>query len=466
MTYNEFGKVIFDLKQSDKLIIYPHRKEKNKMKAKKSILSMLIAASMLVMLTGCDVRTILPSSNEESSVAESSNDKSPANVYEYDIQDDGNIVITKYNGSESVVEIPSTIDGRSVVKIGSDSFKSCRSITSVIIPESVNVIDDWAFGSSSLTSVTIPDSVTEIGKSAFNSCKKLKNISISNNVLSLEEKVFYGCSNLTSITIPNSITSIEKNAFSDCTSFTNVVIPNSVTSIEYMAFSGCTSLSSVSLPDSITSLSGTFLDCKSLKSVVVPNSVNVIGDRTFSGCTQLKSVKIPSSVTEIGYNAFCSCYSLKLITIPDSVTEISDYAFEDSDPFVTYRGKTYSAYEYEDLYRAINYGSSQLETPVVKSKTFTFNTLTGSIYGLDYLFGYPDYDEVDNYLAQGKTPKYINVDVYYQCPGCFRETFCSRVKFSYSEEEAQLVTNIHCDNPRCSHYNENSSALLCSNIKN
>lgn len=455
------------------------------MKAKKSILSTLIAVSMLVMLTGCDVRTILPSSTEESSDSESvsapaseessisetsdgktSVEESPANVYEYDIQDDGNIVITKYNGNESVVNIPSTIDGRSVVKIGSDSFKACRSITSAIIPESVNVIDDWAFsgcsslnsvsipnsvkeigdwafGSSSLTSVTIPDSVTEIGKSAFNSCKKLKNISISKNVLSLEEKVFYGCSNLTSITIPNSVTSIEKNAFSDCTSLTNVVIPNSVTSIEYMSFSGCTSLSSVSLPDSITSLSGTFLDCKSLKSVVVPNSVNVIGDRTFSGC-----------------------YSLKLITIPDSVTEISDYAFEDSDPFVTYRGKTYAAYEYEDLYKAINYGSSQPETPVVNRKTFTFNTLTGSIYGLDFLVGYPDYDEVDNYLAQGKTPKYINVDVYYQCPGCFRETFCSRVKFSYSEEEAQMVTNIHCDNPRCSHYNENSSALLCSNIKN
>lgn len=459
------------------------------MKAKKSILSTFIAASMLVMLTGCDVRTILPSSTEESSVAEYSDDKSPANVYEYDIQDDGNIVITKYNGNESVVDIPSTIDGRSVVKIGSDSFKACRSITSAIIPESVNVIDDWAFsgcsslnsvsipnsvkeigdwafGSSSLTSVTIPDSVTEIGKSAFNSCKKLKNISISKNVLSLEEKVFYGCSNLESITIPNSVTSIGKNAFSDCTSLTNIVIPNSVTSIEHMAFSGCTSLSSVSLPDRITSLSGTFIDCKNLKSVVIPNSVKVIGYAAFGGCTQLKSVTIPSSVTGIEWQAFRSCYSLKLITIPDSVTEISDHAFEDSDPFVTYRGKTYAAYEYEDLYKAINYGSSQPETPVIKRKTFTFNTLTGSIYGLDFLVGYPDYDEVDNYLAQGKTPKYINVDVYYQCPGCFRETFCSRVKYSYNKEEAQMVTNIHCDNPRCSHYNENSSALLCSNIKN
>ncbi len=387
------------------------------MKAKKSILSTLIAASMLVMLTGCDVRTILPSSttessdsesvsapaSEESSIAETSDGKtsveeSPANVYEYDIQDDGSIIITKYIGNESVVEIPSTINGRRVTLIGFHSFSACNSITSITIPSGIEYLGEYAF---------------------------------------------FDCVNLTSITIPNSVTSIRANAFSNCTSLTKISIPNSVTYIGYEAFSGCSKLTDLIIPYGITSLSGTFLDCKSLKSVVVPNSVNVIGDRTFSGC-----------------------YSLKLITIPDSVTEISDYAFEDSDPFVTYRGKTYAAYEYEDLYKAINYGSSQPETPVVKRKTFTFNTLTGSIYGLDFLVGYPDYDEVDNYLAQGKTPKYINVDVYYQCPGCFRETFCSRVKFSYSEEEAQMVTNIHCDNPRCSHYNENSSALLCSNIKN
>ncbi len=418
------------------------------MKAKKSILSTLIAASMLVMLTGCDVRTILPSSTEESSDSESvsapSSEEFHSDAYEYNSQDDGNIVITKYIGSDSVVEIPSMIDGKSVVAIDSYSFRLCHDIKSVTIPNSVKTIGNWAFAG----------------------CSNLKSVSIPNSVKTICEQAFSNCSSLTSITIPNSVTSIGKKAFSDCTSLTNVVIPNSVTSIEHMAFSGCTSLSNVSLPDSITSLSGTFIDCKSLKSVVVPNSVKVIGYATFGGCTQLKSVTIPSSVTEIEWQAFRSCYSLKLITIPDSVTKISDHAFEDSDPFVTYRGKTYSAYEYEDLYRAINYGSSKPERPVVKHKTFTFNTLTGSIYGLDYLVGYPDYDEVDNYLAQGKTPKYINVDVYYQCPGCFRETFCSRVKFSYSEEEAQMVTNIHCDNPRCSHYNENSSALLCSNIKN
>lgn len=389
------------------------------MKAKKSILSTLIAVSMLVMLTGCDVRTILPSSttessdsesvsapaSEESSIAETSDGKtsveeSPANVYEYDIQDDGSIIITKYIGNESVVEIPSTINGRRVTLIGIDSFSACNSITSITIPSGIEYLGEYAF---------------------------------------------FDCVNLTSITIPNSVTYIGANAFSNCTSLTKISIPNSVTYIGYEAFSGCSKLTDLIIPYGITS----------------------IADFTFSGCINLKSVTIPSSVLFIDTGAFHGCTSLKQVTIPDEIQYASSIAF-DSDTIITYRGKKYygnNIYDVIKSYRPSSY-LSQPETPVVNRKTFTFNTLTGSIYGLDYLVGYPDYDEVDNYLAQGKTPKYINVDVYYQCPGCFRETFCSRVKFSYSEEEAQMVTNIHCDNPRCSHYNENSSALLCSNIKN
>lgn len=389
------------------------------MKAKKSILSTLIAASMLLMLTGCDVRTILPSSteessdsesvsapaSEESSIAETSDGKtsveeSPANVYEYDIQDDGSIIITKYIGNESVVEIPSTINGRRVTLIGFESFRACNSITSITIPSGIEYLGEYAF---------------------------------------------FDCVNLTSITIPNSVTYIGANAFSNCTSLTKISIPNSVTYIGYEAFSGCSKLTDLIIPYGITS----------------------IAECTFSGCINLKSVTIPSSVLFIDTGAFHGCTSLKQVTIPDEIQYASSIAF-DSDTIITYRGKKYygnNIYDVIESYRPSS-NLSQPETPVVNRKTFTFNTLTGSIYGLDFLVGYPDYDEVDNYLAQGKTPKYINVDVYYQCPGCFRETFCSRVKFSYSEEEAQMVTNIHCDNPRCSHYNENSSALLCSNIKN
>lgn len=99
-------------------------------------------------------------------------------------------------------------------------------------------------------------------------------------------------------------------------------------------------------------------------------------------------------------------------------------------------------------------------TPPVKHKTFEFYTMASGFWGdgFETLFGYPDYDEVDRYLAQGITPTYISVDVYYRCLRCDTETFCGTYKFSYSKGEAKLVS-YHCDNKRCSNHSGSSTFL-------
>jgi hypothetical protein len=54
---------------------------------------------------------------------------------------------------------------------------SCEKLTSVVIPNSVEVIGDIAFyGCSNLTSVTMGNGVTSIGVGAFHDCTKLKDI--------------------------------------------------------------------------------------------------------------------------------------------------------------------------------------------------------------------------------------------------------------------------------------------------
>ena len=65
--------------------------------------------------------------------------------YTYDVRDDGTIEITKYNGSASNLNIPSTIDGKQVSYIGSDSFRGNKYLNSVTIPDSVKVIQPRAF---------------------------------------------------------------------------------------------------------------------------------------------------------------------------------------------------------------------------------------------------------------------------------------------------------------------------------
>ena len=91
------------------------------------------------------------------------------------------VTITGYpKTAVGVVLIPSAIDGKTVIGIGSLAFSQCLSITSVTIPQGVTSIGGSVFsGCVALTSVTLPQGATSIGGSAF-----------------------YGCTSLTSVTIP------------------------------------------------------------------------------------------------------------------------------------------------------------------------------------------------------------------------------------------------------------------------
>ena len=161
-------------------------------------------------------------------------------------------MITGYNGTDTVVVIPSKINGITVETIGHAAFFNSV-VTSVTIPDSVTSIDDNAFGfCSQLTNISIPNSVTYIGFSAFAHCTSLKSITLPSSLSSISEALFSGCSQLTTIHIPDSVPSIQSYAFYHCRNLETIRIPVSVTLIETDAFAGCPSLMTVTYPGSKT----------------------------------------------------------------------------------------------------------------------------------------------------------------------------------------------------------------------
>ena len=233
---------------------------------------------------------------------------------------------SNFNGCSSLTSL---VIPDSVTNIGDYAFSGCSSLSSVVIPDRVTSIGDCAFENcSSLTDIVIPDGVTNIGKCAFEGCRSLTDIVIPDGVTSIGDCAFEGCRSLTDIVIPDGVTSIGDCAFANCFSLTGIVIPDSVTGIGKFAFSGCSSLSSVVIPDSVSCIgSGAFKNCSSLSSLVIPDCVTSIGNYAFAYCKSLTDIVIPNSVTSIGDNAFRHCSSLSSLVIPESVVNLNGNPF-------------------------------------------------------------------------------------------------------------------------------------------
>ena len=81
-----------------------------------------------------------------------------------------------------MVTIPETLDSYTVTEIANSGFSETN-ITTVVIPETVTKINDYAFSyCPELEMVIIPEGVTTLGEAVFKDCPKLKSITIPASV--------------------------------------------------------------------------------------------------------------------------------------------------------------------------------------------------------------------------------------------------------------------------------------------
>ena len=301
----------------------------------------------------------------------------PINALEYDNLcyevNDGNVVITGYVSEPVEIVIPNEISNCPVVGIASLTFANCKSLESIVLPESISFIGDRAFmNCDSLKDINLPSQLKHIEHNTFNSCKSLEQINIPDGVNVIELGAFQNCISLKNISFPSNmqtigayafdgtkwlnqqtdglicagnviysyrgempentiltisevITAVAECAFKDQINLKGLTFCGNITSIGKDAFSH-TGLENIKLTDLTTIEYNTFSKCQNLKNIKIPETVKFIESHAFEDCENLNNIIMSDGVEYIGSNAFTNCYSLTSITIPSSVKIIQECA--------------------------------------------------------------------------------------------------------------------------------------------
>ncbi len=232
---------------------------------------------------------------------------------------DGEAYLTKYSGKDTVVVVPSQVDGHTVVAlIGTfGNPEDCGEITEITVPASVRRIDDYTFvGCAKLTQVhvdaanpayTDADGVVYTKDMTRLVCVPAGNArtsyAIADTVTRIGGKALFGCADLTSVTIPSGVVQIGDYAFEGCKRLATVSVPASVTRIGNGAFRACEALAQIQLAEGLTQIGNqAFAQCTSLRAIVIPASVAQTGRELFIGCSKLEVCCVAASEPDGWHN--------------------------------------------------------------------------------------------------------------------------------------------------------------------
>lgn len=272
------------------------------------------------------LNTEAPESVEIVTVTDGNGGEEEKPVFEYEKAGSKQITIIGYNGTDTEVVVPESIDGKRVVKIGGWAFANQKNIKSISIPAGVTEIGTYAFkGCSGLSRVSMSSGVKKLAEGAFRDCTSLSSIHIPETVTEIGTDAFYGCISMTTASIPASVTRIGSYAFRDCIALQSITIPEGITEIAAGTFRGCASLKTVSLASTIAEIEKyAFSNCTALTDITIPQGV--VTTDAFKGCRSLSTITMLEGVTKLEANAFAGCGGLVKVTFPMSIEEIADTA--------------------------------------------------------------------------------------------------------------------------------------------
>lgn len=166
--------------------------------------------------------------------------------------------------------------------------------------------------------------ITFLGTSVFTMCYHLKEIILSSTITEIPDQFCFNCHSLEYIDLSR-IKVVGNAAFANCEKLN---VGNLSIKIGNYAFAG-TNVKHLTIEDVSKISAGAYSNCKHLESVKISGK-DAIPDYLFAGCKNLNNITISEGITTIGERAFSGILgsaSIKKIVLPSTVSTIKSSAF-------------------------------------------------------------------------------------------------------------------------------------------
>ena len=205
-----------------------------------------------------------------------------------------------------------------------DNFKkNSNKPETLTLPSTLRYIGKHAFNGLPITTIIIPETVEVIGDEAFYACRQLKSINFSASLREIGSSAFYA-SGLESVVIPESVEEVGRNAFYDSDSLKIVYYGAQHATGTYI-FNSCNNVEEVTIGDQVKIIpDGTFSSCEKLEKVTLGSQLEEIGEYAFMSCEILRHIDFPATLCVIGKSAFEKC-PLENIVIEENIKELGEY---------------------------------------------------------------------------------------------------------------------------------------------
>ena len=128
--------------------------------------------------------------------------------------ENGEYILHQYNGSDEIVVIPETINGKAVTNISKYTFANDCSVKAIKLSDSIKKLEGYCFAlNNNLEIVYCGASLETIGEFSFMSCVNLREVRLNEGLKEVHTYAFSMCDSLEKVEVPDSVETIELLGF-------------------------------------------------------------------------------------------------------------------------------------------------------------------------------------------------------------------------------------------------------------